>query len=105
MDLSSHIFSKSHYTINIIWHVTYVYFNSVKTLIEFKLNEYTPLIDLKFIFENLLQYSYNRIFLKPEYRSLSIENEGSIQFNKFLIILRDFHQAYFHNSIKSFFCN
>lgn len=43
----------------------------------------TPLIDMKFILENLLLYSYNQRVVKLEYRSSSIDNEGKIQLNKF----------------------
>lgn len=75
---------KPHFTImNINWHIANVYFNGVKSSIEFKFNEYTPLADPKYILENLLPYSDNWKIVKLEYCSLTIEHEWKIEFNKF----------------------
>lgn len=79
--LISYFFTKSHYTkMNMNWHVAYVYYNGTKPSIKFKFTEYTPLVDLNFILENLLEYSDNRRIVKLEYRSSSIDNERNIQF-------------------------
>lgn len=65
------------------WHVPYVYFNIAKHTIEFKFNEYTTIVDLNFILENLLPYFDNQKIVKLEYRSPSINNEGKIVFSNF----------------------
>lgn len=78
------LFTKTHHTkMNIYWHATFFYFNDAKPSLEFKVTKYTSLIDLKSIPENPLQYSNNWRIVKLEYRSLSIDNECKIQFNKF----------------------
>lgn len=47
--------TKTYYTgMNIIWHVTIVYFNGAKSSVEFKNNEYTPFEDLKYFLQNIL---------------------------------------------------
>lgn len=68
---------------NINWHVTYVYFNDVKPLVEFKFNECIPFADLKYILQDLLPYEDNWKIVKLEYCSPSIDNEGKIEFNNF----------------------
>ena len=68
---------------SIYWDVRFVYFNGVKVSLEFKVTEYTSLVDLKSIMENLLQYSDNQKTVKLEYYSPSIDSDENIQFSKF----------------------
>lgn len=84
MDFCLVFHTKTYYTrMNINWHITYVYFNDANPSIEFKFNEYTPLVDLKYILHNLLSYRDNRKIMKVEYRSPSINNEWNIKFINF----------------------
>lgn len=61
-------FTRSHYTrMDIKWHVAYVNFNNAKSSIEFKFNEYTPLVDLK-----LWRISYNTLTIEKLWNSSTV---------------------------------
>ena len=66
---------------SIYWDVRFVYFNGVKVSLEFKVTEHTSLVDLKYILENLFEYSNNRKVVKLKYSSPSIDNDRKIQRN------------------------
>lgn len=78
------LFTKTHQTkMSIYWYVGFVYFSGAKTSIEFKVTEYTSLVDMKSIIGNLLEYSDNKKVVKLEYCLSLIDNERKTQFNNF----------------------
>lgn len=76
-------FTKTQHTrMNSYPHLVFVYFNGAKPLLQFMVSEDTPLVDLKFKLNTLLQYLKNQRVVKLEYHSPWIDDEGKIWFTK-----------------------
>lgn len=90
--------------ININWYVTNVSFSSSTPKRKFKLTGVTSLEDIKYKIHHLSPYKDNRRIVKIEYRSLSIDNRGKIEFNKFELKTHAYVRAmwitYFYFEIK-----
>lgn len=65
------------------WYLAFVYFNRVKSPVDFRLTNGTSLDVLKSKLDYLLHHTENRKVVKIEYYSPSIDNEGNIRFSKF----------------------
>lgn len=69
--------------INIHRYVENVSFSGSTPRRTFKLTDFISLEDIKDEIHYLLPYEDKRRIVKLEYRSLSIDNRGKIEFNKF----------------------
>lgn len=64
-------------------HPVFVYFNGMKSPLQFRVIEDTPLVDLISKPNTLLWYPKNQRVVKLEYRSPSFDNIRKIQFTNF----------------------
>ena len=64
-------------------YLSFMYFNGMKPLVDFRLTERTPLVVLKSKVDNILHYPYNIRVVKIEYQLPSIDSKGNMKFNNF----------------------